>query len=157
MSAVADRFRVTTGSHAPSRHTPGHVERFRGWYRVRPMPVRAAHCQRSADALDRAHVRRLQSVHVLLVLGDIHRAHGTPSAHDRRPFGRDAAVRLSQARLLGQVFLHRRTRPAHAGTPGTGRAGQREFVHMCAFRFYPEKMERILFYSFPRIYRRMIL
>lgn len=97
----ADRVRVATGGHAAPGHAPGHAQRVRRGRRVRPVSVRAAHGQRAADALDRAHVRRLQGVHVLPVLRDIHRTHGPAGAHGRRSLGRDAAVRLSQARMSG--------------------------------------------------------
>lgn len=97
--SFSDRVRIATRSHAPSRHAPGHVERFRGWYRVWFVPVRIAHGQQSTDALDRAHVRRLQGVHVLFMLGNIYRAHGPPGAHDRRPFQRNPSVRLSKNQL----------------------------------------------------------
>lgn len=124
----ADRVRIAAGSHDPLGHPPGHTQRFRGRHRVRPVPVRAAHGQQPPDPSDRAHVRWLQGVHVLPVLGHIHCTHRTPGPHDRRPFGRNAAVRLSQARVPSQVLLHRRAGPAHARAPGTGRAGQREFI-----------------------------
>lgn len=125
-----DRVRVATRSHAPPRHAPGHAERVRGRHRVRPVPVCAALGQQSSDASDRAHVRRLQGLHVLLVFGDIHRAHGPAGPHDRRPLQRDAAVRLPEARLPGQVLLHRRARSAHPGTPRTGRSCKRECTQL---------------------------
>lgn len=123
-----DRVRIAAGSHDPLGHPPGHAQRFCGRHRVRPVPLRATHGQQPSDASDRAHVRRMQSVHVLPVLGHIHRTHRTPGAHDRRPFSRNTAVRLPQARMPGQVLLHRRAGPAHSRAPGTGRAGQRELI-----------------------------
>lgn len=126
-----DRIRITTRSHNPSWYAPGHVERFRGRYWVRPVPMRVANSQRSSDALDRAHVCRLQGIHVLSVFSYIHCAHRFAGTHDRRSFGRDATIRLSQIQLSGQVLFHCRTWSSHTGTPRTGRARKRKKMIDC--------------------------